>query len=56
MLYSTTRTCRFIRDWRTALVQIIVRDSRVRESDPMLGMLHLNVSLRDEYTFTIGSS
>jgi Ca2+-dependent lipid-binding protein len=34
---------RFIRDWRTAVINIQVRDSRVRESDPLLGTVQLRL-------------
>ncbi|KAL9616120.1 MAG: hypothetical protein Q9160_008976 [Pyrenula sp. 1 TL-2023] len=32
---------RFIRDWRTAEVILSIRDSRVHESNPLLGIVHL---------------
>ena len=32
---------RFIRDWRTTEVILSVRDSRVRENDPLLGVVYL---------------
>ena len=32
---------RFIRDWRSTEVMISVRDSRVHENDPLLGMIYL---------------
>ena len=34
-------TERMIRDWRTTEVMISVRDSRVHENDPLLGMIYL---------------
>ncbi|KKY29110.1 putative c2 calcium-dependent membrane targeting [Phaeomoniella chlamydospora] len=34
-------TERFVRDWRTAEVIISVRDSRVHENDPLLGIIYL---------------
>lgn len=34
-------TERFIRDWRTAEVILSIRDSRVHESNPLLGIVHL---------------
>ena len=36
-------TERFTRDWRTAHVSVIVRDSRMREEDPILGIVFLKV-------------
>ena len=38
-------TERFVRDWRSAHVTVTVRDSRLRENDPILGMIFLKVSL-----------
>lgn len=35
----------FIRDWRTAIVRVAVRDARLREHDPLLGIV--NVKLTD---------
>jgi len=37
-------TERFIRDWRTAQVSICVRDSRLREHDPILGVAPIKIS------------
>ena len=37
-------TERFIRDWRSALVTITVRDQRNREHDPILGVVPLRLS------------
>ncbi|EPQ51591.1 hypothetical protein GLOTRDRAFT_117939 [Gloeophyllum trabeum ATCC 11539] len=37
-------TERFIRDWRTAHVSVVVRDQRMRENDPVLGMVFLKLS------------
>ncbi|KZT25585.1 hypothetical protein NEOLEDRAFT_1065184 [Neolentinus lepideus HHB14362 ss-1] len=37
-------TERFLRDWRTAHVNVIVRDERMRENDPVLGMVFLKLS------------
>lgn len=37
-------TERFIRDWRSALVTITVRDQRNREHDPILGVVPLKLS------------
>lgn len=41
-------TERFITDWRTTHVSVVVRDSRMRENDPVLGMVFLKVRLVDE--------
>ncbi|KAM0719697.1 hypothetical protein Q7P37_003828 [Cladosporium fusiforme] len=37
-------TERFIRDWRSALITVTVRDSRHREHDPILGVVPLKLS------------
>lgn len=37
-------TERFIRDWRSAIVTVTVRDSRHREHDPILGVVPLKLS------------
>ena len=37
-------TERFIRDWRSAIVTVTVRDSRNREHDPILGVVPLKLS------------
>ncbi|THV67692.1 hypothetical protein D6C85_05471 [Aureobasidium pullulans] len=37
-------TERFIRDWRSAVVTVTVRDSRNREHDPILGVVPLKLS------------
>lgn len=37
-------TERFVRDWRSAIVTITVRDSRNREHDPILGVVPLRLS------------
>ena len=34
-------TERFIRDWRTSEIMVSVRDSRVHENDPLLGIIYL---------------
>lgn len=34
-------TERFVRDWRTTEIMIAVRDSRVHENDPLLGLVYL---------------
>ncbi|KAG8820265.1 hypothetical protein FRC19_009016 [Serendipita sp. 401] len=31
----------FIRDWKETVVRVVVRDSRLREKDPILGIVHL---------------
>ena len=36
-------TERLIRDWRTTEVMLSVRDSRVHEDDPLLGIVYLNI-------------
>lgn len=37
-------TERFIRDWRRTLVMLVVRDRRLREADPILGVVPLKIS------------
>ncbi|KAL5476528.1 hypothetical protein ACEPAI_3385 [Sanghuangporus weigelae] len=37
-------TERFIRDWRNSRVSVTVRDSRMRENDPILGIVFLKLS------------
>lgn len=37
-------TERFIRDWRSAIVTVAVRDQRQREHDPLLGVVPLKIS------------
>ncbi|KAL8826896.1 MAG: hypothetical protein Q9191_003519, partial [Dirinaria sp. TL-2023a] len=37
-------TERYIRDWRTTEVMISIRDSRVHENDPLLGIIYLPLS------------
>ncbi|KAL5494884.1 hypothetical protein ACEPAI_346 [Sanghuangporus weigelae] len=37
-------TERFIRDWRSSRVSVTVRDSRMRENDPILGIVFLKLS------------
>ncbi|KAL2813179.1 hypothetical protein BDW59DRAFT_154952 [Aspergillus cavernicola] len=37
-------TERFVRDWRSAVVTVVVRDSRYREHDPILGVVPLKLS------------
>jgi hypothetical protein len=31
----------FIRDWQRTVVRVVVRDSRLREKDPILGIVNL---------------
>jgi len=31
----------FIRDWQQTVVRVVVRDSRLREKDPILGIVNL---------------
>jgi len=38
----------FVRNWKTAVVRVVVRDSRLRENDPILGIVDL--PLRDILT------
>jgi len=38
-----TGTERFIRDWRSAIVTVTVRDQRMREHDPILGVVPLRL-------------
>ena len=38
-------TERFIRDWRTAHVAVVVKDSRMREKDAILGVVMLKVGV-----------
>jgi hypothetical protein len=37
-------TERFVRDWRTAEIYIVVRDARVHEDDPVMGIVRLSLS------------
>lgn len=37
-------TERFIRDWRSAIVTVTVRDQRYRQHDPILGVVPLKLS------------
>ena len=37
-------TERFMRDWRSGIVTITVRDSRYRQHDPILGVVPLRLS------------
>lgn len=37
-------TERFIRDWRNTVIHIAVRDSRVHEDDPLMGMVRLSLA------------
>lgn len=37
-------TERFVRDWRTAIVTVTVRDSRYRQHDPILGVVPLRLT------------
>jgi hypothetical protein len=36
-------TERFVKDWKAAHVCVVVRDSRTRESDPIVGMVFFKV-------------
>lgn len=42
--FFNASTERFVRDWRSAHVTVVVRDSRLRESDPILGLVSVRVS------------
>ncbi|THG95827.1 hypothetical protein EW026_g5890 [Hermanssonia centrifuga] len=44
MPYFEAGTERFVRDWREAIVRIQVRDARVREKDPVLGIVTVKLS------------
>ena len=37
-------TERFVRDWRTAIATVTVRDARYRQHDPILGVVPLRLS------------
>lgn len=37
-------TERFIRDWRSAVVTVTVRNQRYREHDPILGIISIKLS------------
>ena len=42
-------TERFIRDWRKTHVTVTVKDSRMRENDPVLGVVFLKVRCSNRY-------
>lgn len=44
MPYFEAGTERFIRDWRETVVRVQVRDARVREKDPVLGIATIKLS------------
>ena len=44
MPFFEAGTERFIRDWQNTIVRLVVRDSRLREKDPILGIVNLNLS------------
>ncbi|KAK7679647.1 hypothetical protein QCA50_017359 [Cerrena zonata] len=44
MPYFEAGTERFVRDWRETVVRVQVRDARVRESDPVLGVVTVKLS------------
>jgi len=44
MPFFEAGTERFIRDWRNTAVRLVVRDSRLREKDPILGVVNLNLA------------
>jgi hypothetical protein len=39
--YTQAGTEVFIRDWQETVVRVVVRDSRLREKDPILGIVNL---------------
>lgn len=39
-----TATERFLRDWRSAIITVAVRDKRFRQHDPIIGLVHLKLS------------
>lgn len=41
--FFNASTERFIRDWRTTEIMLSVRDSRVHENDPLLGIVYLQL-------------
>ncbi|KAF8513153.1 hypothetical protein BU17DRAFT_77267 [Hysterangium stoloniferum] len=43
MPFFEAGTDRFIRDWQSTVVRLVVRDSRLREKDPILGIVNLNL-------------
>lgn len=43
MLQFNAGTERFIRDWRTTNIMISVRDARVHEDDPLVGMINIDL-------------
>ncbi|KAI0074714.1 hypothetical protein K474DRAFT_1665159 [Panus rudis PR-1116 ss-1] len=44
MPYFEAGTERFVRDWRETVVRVQVRDARVRENDPVLGIVTVKLS------------
>jgi Ca2+-dependent lipid-binding protein len=44
MPYFEAGTERFIRDWRETVVRVQVRDARVREKDPVLGVVTVKLA------------
>ncbi|KAF8578018.1 hypothetical protein K439DRAFT_1363416 [Ramaria rubella] len=43
MPFFEAGTERFIRDWRSTVLRLVVRDSRLREKDPILGVVNLKL-------------
>lgn len=41
--FFNASTERFVKDWQAAHVCIVVRDSRMRETDPLVGMVFFKV-------------
>jgi hypothetical protein len=42
--HTKAGTERFIRDWKCTVVRLVVRDSRLREKDPILGVVNLKLN------------
>ena len=43
--FFNASTERFIKDWTASHICIVVRDSRMRENDPILGMVFFKVHI-----------
>lgn len=48
MPFFEAGTEKFIRDWQSTVVRLVVRDSRLREKDPILGVV--NLKLKDLFS------
>jgi len=44
MPFFEAGTEHFVRDWRSTIVRVVIRDSRVREHDPIMGIVNLPLS------------